>query len=54
MGNKWKNLGLSQPRLVPYELGDMNHCFAVWDKVGPLPKGMPRRPGMAEKFPWYR
>ena len=54
VGNKWKNLGLSQPRLVPYELGDMNHCVAVWDKVGPLPKGMPRRPGMAEKFPWYR
>ncbi|WP_455596237.1 16S rRNA (guanine(527)-N(7))-methyltransferase RsmG [Cloacibacillus porcorum] len=54
VGNKWKTLGLSQPRLVSYELGEMSRCFVVWNKVGSLPKGMPRRPGMAEKFPWYR
>lgn len=50
---KWKSLGLSEPRLVSYALEDMERCVAVWDKVAPTPKGIPRRPGMAEKFPWY-
>ena len=50
---KWKTLGLSEPRIVRYELEDMERCVAVWDKIYPTPKGIPRRPGMAEKFPWY-
>ena len=50
---KWKSLGLSEPRLVSYALEDMERCVVVWDKVSPTPKGIPRRPGMAEKFPWY-
>lgn len=53
VGPQWKRLGLSAPKLVSYELDDMNRCFAVWTKVGEVPKGVPRRPGMAEKFPWY-
>ena len=50
---KWKSLGLSEPRLVSYALEDMERCVVVWDKAAPTPKGIPRRPGMAEKFPWY-
>ncbi len=50
---KWKALGLSEPRLVSYELEDMERFVVVWDKAGATPKGIPRRPGMAEKFPWY-
>ncbi len=53
VGNKWSRLGLSAPRLVPYELEDMKRYFVVWKKIGQVPKGIPRRPGMAEKFPWY-
>ena len=48
---KWKSLGLSEPRLVSYALEDMERCVAVWDKVAPTPKGIPRRPGMAERNP---
>ena len=53
VGNKWHMLGLSSPHLVPYELEDMKRYFVVWKKTGQVPKGIPRRPGMAEKFPWY-
>ena len=38
---------------MSYALEDMERCVVVWDKVAPTPKGIPRRPGMAEKFPWY-
>ena len=54
VGDKWNRLGLSRPTLIPYPLGDIVRLLVVWDKKSPLPKGMPRRPGMAEKFPWYR
>ncbi|MDO5114752.1 MAG: 16S rRNA (guanine(527)-N(7))-methyltransferase RsmG [Synergistaceae bacterium] len=50
-GGRWDLLGLSQPRLVPYELGDMQRFVVLWEKKSPTPKGLPRRPGMAEKFP---
>ena len=53
VGTKWKQLGLSNPRLIPYELSDMKRYFVEWTKLSQVPKGIPRRPGMAEKFPWY-
>lgn len=53
VGNRWGALGLSAPVLVPYTLDGMERCIAVWRKTGQTPKGIPRRPGMAEKFPWY-
>lgn len=53
VGNKWSMLGLSSPHLVPYEIEDMKRYFIIWKKTGQVPKGIPRRPGMAEKFPWY-
>lgn len=53
VGNKWKTLGFSSPRLHPYMLGDIKRFFLIWNKISQTPKGIPRRPGMAEKFPWY-
>lgn len=53
VGNKWRTLGFSSPRLRPYTLGEMKRFFLIWDKVSQTPKGIPRRAGMAEKFPWY-
>lgn len=53
VGNKWKALGFSAPKLTPYALGDMKRYFLIWEKTSQTPKGIPRRPGMAEKFPWY-
>lgn len=54
VGNKWRELGLASPRLVPYMLDEMKRFFLIWDKISQTPKGIPRRPGMAEKFPWYK
>ncbi len=53
VGNKWKQLGFSSPKLTPYNLGDKKRYFLIWDKIAQTPKGIPRRAGMAEKFPWY-
>ena len=53
VGNKWKELGFSSPRLTPYTLGDIKRYFLIWDKIAQTPLGIPRRPGLAEKFPWY-
>lgn len=54
VGNKWQKLGLFPPKLLPYELGEAKHFLTVWNKISQVPKGIPRRPGMAEKFPWYK
>jgi 16S rRNA (guanine527-N7)-methyltransferase len=51
---RWGELGLSDPSLIPYSLQDMTRFIMVWEKKSPAPKGFPRRPGMAEKFPWYK
>ena len=54
IGAKWQTLGLSSPKLLPYEIGEAKHFLAVWEKISQTTKGIPRRPGMAEKFPWYK
>lgn len=53
VGNRWSELGLSAPKLVPYSYDDKKRYLLIWEKVARGPKGIPRRPGMAEKFPWY-
>ena len=53
VGNRWKELGFSSPRLHPYMLKDMKRYLLVWDKISQTPKGIPRKAGMAEKFPWF-
>lgn len=51
--NKWRRLGFAYPRLIEYDFHDMERYLLIWDKFMPEAKGFPRRPGMAEKFPWY-
>lgn len=53
VGNRWSELGLSAPKLVPYSYDDKKRYLLTWEKIARGPKGIPRRPGMAEKFPWY-
>jgi len=53
VGNRWGELGLSSPKLTRYSFDDKKRFFLIWEKIARAPKGIPRRPGMAEKFPWY-
>lgn len=53
VGNRWSELGLSAPKLMPYSYDDKKRFLLIWEKIARGPKGIPRRPGMAEKFPWY-
>lgn len=53
VGNRWSELGLSSPKLMPYSYDDKKRFLLIWEKVARVPKGIPRRTGMAEKFPWY-
>ena len=49
----WAILGLKAPTQTPYTLGEKERCFLVWEKSAPCPSGYPRRPGLAEKNPWF-
>ncbi|EHM10829.1 16S rRNA (guanine(527)-N(7))-methyltransferase GidB [Thermanaerovibrio velox DSM 12556] len=51
---RWKELGLSDPQGVPYDLGDRSRMLILWRKESECPLRYPRRPGMAEKRPWHR
>ncbi|MCX7828156.1 MAG: 16S rRNA (guanine(527)-N(7))-methyltransferase RsmG [Thermanaerothrix sp.] len=51
---RWGELGLSDPAAIPYDLGDRSRMLILWRKESPCPPRYPRRPGMAEKRPWYR
>lgn len=51
---KWGSLGLSPPTLASYDLVDKKRFLVIWSKIAPAPKGIPRGPGRAEKFPWYK
>lgn len=53
VGNRWSELGLSSPKLMPYSYDEKKRFLLIWEKIARGPKGIPRRPGMAEKFPWY-
>lgn len=53
VGNRWAELGLSSPKLTPYSYDEKKRYLLIWEKNARTPKGIPRRPGMAEKFPWY-
>lgn len=48
----WKKLGLSAPELRRYEISGKERYIVVWQKIAPCPAKYPRKPGMAEKFPW--
>jgi 16S rRNA (guanine527-N7)-methyltransferase len=62
VGNRWTALGLSQPRLISYDLGTgtartdaaRSYFFAVWEKNAPCPPAYPRRPGLAGIKNWWK
>ena len=49
----WRVLGLSKPELHPYSVAGRRCCLVVWEKTGACHRRFPRRPGMAEKHPWF-
>lgn len=52
---KWGKLGLSAPKFYDYSRGDdeRSFCIVVWKKISKTPSAYPRRPGDADKAPWY-
>ena len=51
--NAWRQLGLSPPQLEPYEISGKKRYLVVWEKTKACGRKYPRRPGVAEKSPWY-
>lgn len=51
---RWSELGLDEPKLERYEIKGKERYIVLWEKVGLCPDKYPRRPGMAEKRPWWR
>ncbi|HAF49782.1 MAG: Ribosomal RNA small subunit methyltransferase G [Synergistales bacterium 54_24] len=51
---RWLELGLGEPKLERYEIRGKERYVVLWEKVGLCPDKYPRRPGMAEKRPWWR
>lgn len=51
---KWTGLGFDDPELYQYEIAGHPTYLLVWNKATPCPAKYPRRPGRAEKRPWWR
>ncbi len=54
LDGRWNTLGLGEPRLYEYEHHGRYGCVLEWNKASPCPESYPRRPGRAEKKPWWR
>lgn len=52
--NPWTFLGLSSPEMTSYELNGKSRYLVLLHKNAACPSAIPRRPGMAEKHPWWR
>ncbi|MDY3868523.1 MAG: 16S rRNA (guanine(527)-N(7))-methyltransferase RsmG [Pyramidobacter sp.] len=50
----WDRLGLSEPEIVYYDMPDHKRHVILWKKIAPCPPSFPRRPGRAEKKPWWK
>lgn len=50
----WSTLGLRDPVVRSYSLNGMERSLLLFKKIAPCPTGYPRRPGLAEKSPWYK
>ena len=53
-GGNWEELGLEEPEVKGYSLQGKDRRLVVWKKISPCPFRYPRRPGMADKRPWWR
>lgn len=54
VGPKWSLLGLGEPVLYPYFLGDKERVIVRWTKKRNCPGTFPRNPAMLERKPWWR
>lgn len=54
VGPSWNKLGLSEPEIYSYRLGEKNLFLVVWKKEEYCPKSFPRKPGRAQKLHWWR
>jgi 16S rRNA (guanine527-N7)-methyltransferase len=54
VGPKWSLLGLGEPVLYPYSLGDKERVLVRWTKKRNCPGTFPRNPAMLERKPWWR
>lgn len=54
VGPKWSLLGLGEPVLYPYSLGDKERVIVRWTKKRNCPGTFPRNPAMLERKPWWR
>lgn len=54
LDGRWETLGFSEPIVKDYSIGPSRRFFIIWNKVGACASVFPRRPGMAEKKPWWR
>ncbi len=54
VGPKWSRLGLAEPVLYPYSLGDKERVIVRWTKNRNCPGTFPRNPAMLERKPWWR
>jgi 16S rRNA (guanine527-N7)-methyltransferase len=52
-GNKWDELALSSPDLIPYGPQDRSYFFVIWKKKAPCPLTYPRKPGLALSKSWW-
>jgi 16S rRNA (guanine527-N7)-methyltransferase len=50
----WAFLGLASPETISYELNGKSRYLILLRKNAACPSAIPRRPGMAEKHPWWR
>lgn len=53
-GGNWEELGLEEPEVRAYGLQGKERRLVFWTKKTPCSVRYPRRPGMAEKKPWWR
>lgn len=53
-GDRWAELGLGRPGQTAYNLLGKDRRIVLWKKETSCPVKFPRRPGMAEKRPWWR
>ncbi len=51
---KWNRLGLSDPVIYSYRVNDRDYYIVKWSKLEPCPLKYPRRPGLADRKPWWR
>ena len=54
VGPKWSRLGLGEPVLYPYSLGEKERVIVRWAKKRNCPGTFPRNPAMLERKPWWR